>query len=249
MTIQIALCDDEKTELEKIKILLRAYEQKQTDADLMIDCFEHTDQLLDRIRERGYAPDLVFMDIYMSEEGGQAAPMGMDAARQLRDMGSRTRLIFLTASKEHALDAFDVEASQYLLKPASADRLFYILDRFLEDADKEQKKYILLRVNGMLTRVSLNDIVYCEAHGKRQRIYMSDGTELLQNLTMVKIYEMCSVCPGFVKVGASYIIHLEHIESMNAQEVQMDNGRTIYLPRGTYRCLREQYFDHYCGGV
>lgn len=59
--------------------------------------------------------------------------------------------------------------------------------------------------------------------------------------------EMCSACQELVKVGASYIIHLEYIDSLNAQEVQMDNGKKIYLPRGTYRLLREQYFDYYCG--
>lgn len=45
---------------------------------------------------------------------------------------------------------------------------------------------------------------------------------------------------------ASYIVHLEHIVSLNAHEVHTDLGQKIYLPRGTYRCLREQYLDYYC---
>lgn len=77
---------------------------------------------------------------------------------------------------------------------------------------------------------------------------MTDGAKVLQNLTMAKIYEMCSPCQNLVKVGASYIIHLEHIDSLNAQAARMDNGQKIYLPRGGYRLLREQYFDYYCSG-
>lgn len=92
----------------------------------------------------------------------------------------------------------------------------------------------------------LSDVVCCEAQGKHQCIYMADGTELLQNLTMAKLYEMCSGCKEFVRVGVSYIINLEHIDSLNAQEVLLDNGQKIYLPRGAYRCLREQYFEYYC---
>lgn len=64
---------------------------------------------------------------------------------------------------------------------------------------------------------------------------------------MAKIYEMICDFQEFVKVGASYIINLEHVDSLNAQETKMDNGKKIYPPRGAYRLLWEQYFDYYCG--
>lgn len=92
----------------------------------------------------------------------------------------------------------------------------------------------------------LNDIVCCEALGKRQRVHLVDGTVLRQSMTMTKLYEMCAPCQGLVKVGVSYIIHLGHIASLSAQEVQMDNGMNIFLPRGTYRPLRGQYMDYFC---
>ena len=95
--------------------------------------------------------------------------------------------------------------------------------------------------------MSLNDVVYCEAQRKQQCIYLADGTELIQNLTLEKIYNMCSVYQEFVRIGSSYIVNLEHVVSLNAQEVNLDNGQKIYLPRGAYRSLREQYFDYYCG--
>lgn len=247
MTYQIALCDDETAELEKIEKLLSAYEKEHTGANFCIARFEHTEELLDRVREQRYTPDLVFMDICMPGAAGKTVPLGMEAAKRLRDMGSRAWLFFLTMSKEYALDAFDVEASGYLLKPVSKDKLSAALDKFRKDAEREWKRYVILRVEGRLQKVLLNNIVYCEAQGKRQCLYMADGTELFQTLTIVRLYEMLA-CQELVKVGASYIIHLEHIDSLNAKEVCMDNGHKIYLPRGTYRGLREQYFDYFCGG-
>lgn len=247
MTIKIALCDDETTELTKTEKMLSDYEQKHPGSEFMIECFESTDELLHMMKEGKYMPHLIFMDIYMPGATGENVPLGMEAARQLRDMGSRANLIFLTTSKEHALDAFEVEAAQYLVKPVQTDKLFSLLERFSKEVKEEREKYILLRVDGMLKKVLLDDIVYCEAQGKRQCIYMADGTEVLQNLTMARIYEMCADCPELVKVGASYIIHLEHIVNLNVQEARMDNGKKIYLPRGTFRLLREQYFDYYCG--
>lgn len=247
MTIQIALCDDETAELNKTEEILGAYEQKHTDADFTIERFKRADELLCMVREGTYSPHLIFMDVYMPGETGESIPLGIDAARRLRDMGNGAKLVFLTVSKEYALDAFEVEAFQYVLKPVQQEKVFSLLDRFRKETEKEREKFILLRVEGKIMKVLVKDIVYCEAQKKQQCIYLADGTKLVQNLTMAKIYEMCSHCQELVKVGASYIVHLGHIVSMNAQEIQMDNGRKVYLPRGTYRLLREQYFEYYCG--
>lgn len=235
---RIALCDDEAAELDKLEHMLRFWRRQHAECEFSVERFLDADKMLCRILEEGYSPDLLLLDIYM--QGRQ----GMEAARELRKMGRRCGILFITSSKEHALEAFGVDAVQYLVKPVSEHALFPVLDRFIEDM-KAKKKYILLKDNGM-KRVELHDIVYCEAQKKNQCICLADGTELLQNMTLAKVYEMLSVCREFVKVGISYIVNLEHIDNLDAREVRMDNGKTIYLPRGAYRGLREQYFDYYC---
>ena len=234
---QIAICDDEQAELDKLKHLLVSWRSQHGECDFTIECFPDADEMLCRISEEGYEPDLLLLDIYM--QGKQ----GMEAARELRKMGKRFGILFITSSREYALEAFGVDAVQYLVKPVSDKELFPVLDRFLEEM-KTRKKYILVKDRGV-RRVEIHDIIYCEAQKKSQRICLIDGTELLQNMTLSKVYEMLSVCREFVKVGISYVINLEHIVSLNAREAQMDNGKTIYLPRGAYRGLREQYFDYY----
>lgn len=247
MTVQIALCDDETTELNKTEKLLSAYEKKLPDLEFVIQCFEDAGKLLAMAKDDNYSPDLVFMDIYMSGEQGQNIPLGIEAAKKLRNIGSKAKLFFLTASEEYALEAFNVEASGYLVKPISEDKLFPKLNVLLEGTGLDRRKCILLKRAEKIIKVPLNDVVYCEGQRKRQCIYMADGTKLLQNLTMAKIYDLCSVYQKFVRVGSSYIVNLEHIESLNTQEASLDNGQKIYLPRGTYRCLREQYLEYYCG--
>ena len=74
---------------------------------------------------------------------------------------------------------------------------------------------------------------------------MSDGTELLQSITMSKLYEKLSEYEMFVRIGVSYIINLEHVTDINVREVYMDNGKVIYIPRGAYTILREQFFGYY----
>ena len=246
MTYLIALCDDETAELDKTEELLSAYEKNHPELDFMVERFESAEELLYMVEERNYAPDLIFMDIFMPGQEGMSVSLGIDAARRLRDMGNKAKLCFLTTSREYALEAFDVDAAQYLLKPVAKDRIIAVLDRFLEETEENRKKYILLKIEGRIVKVAAKDIVYCEAQGKTQRMYLTDGSEQLLRMTLTELYEMLSGYREFVRVGVSYIINLEHINSLNAQETTLDNGRGIYLPRGTYRCLREQYFEYYC---
>lgn len=245
----IAVCDDEPAELEKTEKMLGNYEKNHPGLDLLIRRFESANELLHLVREENYTPDLIFMDIYMPDKENNSydsSPFGMKAARILRNMDYKGKIIFLTTSREYALEAFDVDALQYMVKPVSEGKLFSVLDNLLKDIEEEKKKYILLRIEGKLVRVSLNDIVYCEAQGKTQCLHLADGTQYILRMTMAEIKEQLSQYQEFTRIGAAFIVHLGYINSLNAKEICMDNGTKIYLPRGTYKSLREQYFHYYC---
>lgn len=237
---QIALCDDEEADLDRTEQMLRSYGKEHPELGFVMERFLNADSLIHRIGEKNYRPDFIFMDIYMSEKSG------IDAAKELRAMGNNGKLIFLTTSREHALDAFSVEASQYLVKPVTEEKLFSVLDRFLLEINERNKKYLLLRIEGRIQRVAVGDIVCCEAQGKLQYLYLSNHTQLGLRRTMAEIYEMLASYREFVRVGAAYIVNLEHVDSLSTQEVQMDSGKKIYLPRGSYHPLRERYFNYYC---
>lgn len=245
MTYLTALCDDETAEIDKTEELLDAYVQTHPGVDFMIERFESADELLFRIEDRGYEPDLVFMDIFMPGEKGDQESLGMEAAKKLRDMGSRAGLFFLTTSREYALEAFDVDAAQYLLKPVTQDRLSAALEQFLKK-EEERKRYLLLKMEGRHAKVPVNDIVYCEAQGKIQCLHLADGGKYMLRMTLAELYGQLSFYQEFVRVGAAFIVNLEYIDSLGKQDVCMTGGGRIYLPRGAYKGLREQYFNYYC---
>ncbi len=246
MTYLIALCDDEKAELDKTEKILNDYEKKHPEINFTIECFESADELLYMIREKNYTPNLIFLDIFMPGHKGQQDSLGMEAAKELRDMGSRANLVFLTTSREYALEAFDVDASQYLLKPVTEKKMSDALDRLLEFADAERKKYILLRIDGRLAKVQVSDIVYCEAQGKKQCLHLVNSGEIVLRMTMTELYELLSEYPEFVRIGAAFIVNMDCIDSMSAQDICLNTGKKIYLPRGAYRTLKEMYFKYYC---
>lgn len=237
---QIALLDDETEELNKTIQILDRYESVHTENSFEVECFESAEKFLRQVTDEQYAPDLIIMDIYMPDK------MGIDVAKELRSMGNKCRIIFLTTSKEHALDAFEVEATQYLLKPISAERLCPVLDRIMEEDEEARRKYLLLRIENRIRRVAVSDIAYCEAQGKMQYLQLTDGSNCVLRATLTEIYEQLVQYHEFVRVGIGYIVNLEHIESLCRQELKMDNGKVLYLPRGSYGPLREKYFAYYC---
>lgn len=236
----VALCDDETRELNKTEVMLKNYSRRNPAYDIETERFEQAEALLEKIEVNDYRPDLILMDIYMPEK------MGIEAAKELRSMGHETRIVFLTTSREHALEAYQVDAVQYLVKPVEETALFSVLDKFLKGAEKEKKKYLLFRNEGKISRIAAEDIVCCEARRKYQCVYLVDGSELLLHTTMTAVREKMRDFPEFVSVGVSYIVNLRHLVSLNSDKIAMEGGRTIYLPRGSYKMLREQYFRYYC---
>lgn len=237
----IALCDDEVEQLHKTERMLAKYRENHSEESFRVESFENADLLLDLIEKGDYLPDLIMMDIYMPDK------TGIEAAKQLRRMGNRSRIVFLTTSRDYALDAFEVDAAQYLVKPLSEEKLFPLLDRFMEAIGEERRRYILMRIEGMLQRIAVDDIVYCEAQGKIQYLHFENGTQCMLRVTMAKIVEMLSPYPEFMRVGVAYLVNMEHIECVGKLEIQMDTGKKIYPPRASYQAVREKYFAYYCG--
>lgn len=236
---QIALCDDDAKELDKVADMLESYCGQAGAKEFLVRRFDSGDSLLETAGKTDYAPDLVFMDIYMPGSSG------IEAAKKLKKMGRSCGIIFLTSSRDHALDAFSVDALQYLVKPVSRKTLFSVMDKAV--ARVREENYLLFETDSQVCRVTVSDIVYCEANRKKQCVRLRSGESLFLSMTMAKLGELLFAYRDFAKVGVSYIVNLAHVEQLDRQTLLMDDGSTIHLPRGSYSALREKYFSYYLG--
>lgn len=235
---QIAICDGETTELYRVEHMLRGRHSPFAESALLLKCFTNTEDLLRKVETEHYEPDILVMDISLSGESG------IETVRKLQGMGSCKWVIFFASSAEYALAAFGVAAVSYLLRPISEKAFFRALRRILEQMQHDRCQYVLFEVNYHVRRLALGDIIYCEAQGKKQCIYMSGGEYVLLRMTMTRLREILCVYKEFVGIGVSYIVNLGHVESWNRQTLLLDNGQEIYLPRGAHRRLPGM---QYCG--
>lgn len=150
MTYRIAVLDDNEADLQRTEEMFSAYSAAHPAHELQTACFTHTEPFMESVCRTGHdgagawAFDILLMDIYLPDGNG------MNCARTLRENGYEGIIIFQSSSEEHAIEAYQVDAIQYLLKPVSQERFFAAMDRVAEELEKCQIKRSVQETDGLL---------------------------------------------------------------------------------------------------
>ena len=235
---EIALCDDESTELEKIENLLSLFQQERNDSmQYKIAKFESAEELLAQVRQKGYRPNLLLLDIFMTGK------TGMEAADELRKEKCDVPIVFLTASTEYALEAYELDALQYLVKPFGKEKFFHAMDIAFDKVWKKEEP-LVIKVAGGVCQMQPDDIFYCETQKNYQILY-TRSENLRVRMTAGNLYAILQRFPQFQKCGSSYILNMNHIVALHKDEVKMDNGRKIFIPSSKAAEFKKAYFAYY----
>ncbi len=181
-TLNVMVIDDEHLARSRIKTLLaECYEPP-----CILEA-EASDAMEAMAKLRGAAVDVVLLDIHMPGSSG------LQLARELRKLRPELAIIFVTAHAEHAVDAFDLDVTDYLTKPVRAERLQKALHKALlkkeqsaqvlyRPSDDLAQKFVIIQDRGRTERVPLSEVLYFKAELKyvtvrtAQRSYILDGS-------------------------------------------------------------------------
>ena len=235
--LKIAVCDDEQLYLDKTHAMLEQY-AATNDVALTAEAFVSPSALLDSI-EAGERYAIYLLDIYMP------GISGMSVATELRSKGVRSPIIFLTSSTEHAVEAFGVDATHYLLKPYTQKNFFAAMDKAMQSISAHAEESIVLKIGGEYQNIPAHHILYCEAADNYQRLWMKDGSELLVRMTASALYGLLTAFGCFHRCGRAYILNLDHIAKVTASSAVLKNGAELSLPRAAVAPLRTAFFDHF----
>lgn len=184
-----------------------------------------------------HCPQLVFLDIQLGDGSG------FEVLEKIT--WKNFKVIFVTAYSEYALEAFRVNAVQYLLKPVENDALtaavqqclqapgFFPrqeLPRLLEGADVQKRKVCFPSTEGY-NFYTVNEIIRCEADNNYSRLYISDKEQLYLSKTLKEVEEQLSGY-GFVRVHKSHLINGQHIRKYLNREggcLLMSDGAIVPL--------------------
>lgn len=180
----------------------------------------HTDALK---HIRKYPVELLFLDIQMPKISGITFYKGLE---------QNIAVIFTTAFHDYAVEGFNLDATDYLVKPFSFERFQEAIKKAIFRqtvlTNSNALEFISVRSNYRLHRVFLNDIMFIQALDNYIIISLMSGQKLTAQIPMKEILTKLPTSL-FIRIHRSYIISLNHIETTNQKTVQI-NG--VDLPIG-----------------
>ena len=199
--IKCVLIDDEPLALE----LLEAHVAR-TEGMELLQSFTNPIEALQQLDE--LKPDLIFSDIQMPELSG---------VQFSKIVGDRYPLIFTTAYDQYALQGYELDVVDYLLKPISLERFQKAIDKFRSrqqhiPATNETAvpEYIFVKSEYKTLKINLADIHYIK--GMADYVTIVTKEKKIHTLENLKHYEAILPAPNFMRVHKSYIIAMDKIE-------------------------------------
>ncbi|MEG2440522.1 MAG: LytTR family DNA-binding domain-containing protein [Acetivibrio sp.] len=238
--MQIALCDDDSQDLEYINQQLENYKRSRTGLEWEIIQYSSSEKLCQEIQE-GKKFDLYLLDIWMPEK------TGIDIGRLIRSEQERGEIIFITASKEHALEAFDVQAVRYLLKPVKEEVLFEAMDFAISLVTREEPRFFF-KTNEGIHSIPYSQIEYLECASRTIQIKMTNGkTEssiFIRQSFETEVEELLQT-PNFLQTHKSYVVNMEAVEIFSAKELKMKSGMCIPISKNRQTEVKRRYLEFF----
>lgn len=163
--------------------------------------------------------DLMLLDINMPLLSGLSLA---------KTIPSHTKVIFVTAYSEHAVEAFELNVLDYLLKPVSFERFIKAIQKLIPAnnlAVQESKNFITVKQGKKTLKVNIEDILYCEAKGNNTYIFLTDNTHLDVYTPVTKLL---SELPKelFTRVHRAFIVNNSKVKAVENNLIHI-SGITV----------------------
>lgn len=166
--------------------------------------------------------DVIFLDIKMPRILG---------TEFLKNLSHPPKVIFVTAYREYAVDGFELDAVDYLVKPVSFERFFKAITKLnrlvgKETSDVETSSapssaaFVYLKVDKDMKKVIINDIAYIESWKDYVMVYLNDGKHFLVKQSITAMENLLSE-HKFLRVHRSYMVSLDKVSGYNGLSVQL----------------------------
>ncbi|MBN9297738.1 MAG: response regulator transcription factor [Filimonas sp.] len=215
-TIRCLIIDDEPPARE----IIRRYIDQVPNVELIGECSNAMDALV-QLQQKPV--DLIFLDIRLPQL------TGTDFLKTLRNP---PKVIFTTAYQEYALEGYELDAVDYLLKPIRFDRFIKAINKAFqlsgyktmpEEApvreSHQQDSFVYFRADRKMVKVMLTDILYIESMKDYVKVIMTDG--LLVTKQSITSVEAMLPAKMFIRCHRSFIVSLAHIKTFTTEVIEI----------------------------
>lgn len=230
---QIALVDDDALFLENLSSQVQQILQ-QAEVPHTLHAFAAAPQLL-LTMENGFQYDLFLLDIMMGDWNGLAL------AQQIRGMGISAPIVFITSTKEYALDGYRVQALHYLLKPVDPPALQELLLKTCRMKQEAHARALTIQHNRDYRKIPLEDIEYIEQVGRKAVIHTF--SEQFQSSDSLSHVAAGLPAEMFVRCHQGYAVNLQHIMLLHGPNLETRSGQLLPISRSRSKELKKAFLQ------
>lgn len=219
--MNIAIVEDLQFDYETLRNMLEGCLREQR-VEFELRWFQTGEAFLADFSAGRY--DLLFLDMLLGD-----GISGMDAARVVRSKGCRAPMVFTTGERDYAVEGYEVQAADYLLKPYQRERLQAVLTRVL--AALRARRYLVVQTGRETRRVCLDELLWAETQNHIVELHLSGGEtvratqsfeEFAQSLPPLFQFQCC--CRGV-------IVNLEYADRLQGGDFLLRDGQTVPVSR------------------
>lgn len=223
--MRVAICDDDAAMREHYAELIKLVAEGHGKT-VEVEQFKTGEQLLFSLADKKTPPDIAFLDIFMPGVDG------IDLGTQMRKSGFIGSIIYLTRSKDHMLPAFDVGATNYVIKgdEYGSDRFERVFLKAAAQAEQRKRKYILLNGISEHRNIAIESIRYFEVNRHICVVHYGYDESFEFVSTLGKAENM--LLPyGFVRVHKSFLVNCAAVRGYNFKRIVLEDGTEVPIGR------------------
>ncbi|MBV6642267.1 MAG: response regulator transcription factor [Cyclobacteriaceae bacterium] len=161
--------------------------------------------------------DLLFLDVQMP---------GLTGIQLLKNLKTKPMVIFITAYKNYAVESFELDVLDYLVKPVPFERFLKSVTKALEfhnlnQKGQKNKEYLFVNADYTLLKVTIKNIVYIEGLKDYIKIFLTTSTKPVITRLSMKAMEESLPSDQFIRTHKSFIIAVEHIISIRKNRIKL----------------------------
>lgn len=226
--IKAIIVDDEPLAHDVLKHHLREH----SDLQIVAQCANATEALAVLANQ---TIDLLFLDVQMP---------ALTGIELLKVMANKPQVILVTAYKEYALEGFDLDVTDYLLKPVSAKRLSQAIDKVrarhknsASAANNTAKttSHVTLKVDRSKQKFAIKDIDYIEAYGNYVKIWHASNATLVSSTLKNLLDEV--PCGTLLQTHKSFAVNVNKIQSVGTDKIILTNGSMVKVGKSFKRTV------------
>ena len=218
--MKTAICDDNTTDCSLIYTAITTNSIINS-SDIVM--YNSGNALLSDIKQN-VTYDIIFLDVEMPEIDG------ITLGKLIKTLSPNSCIVFITNYPQYAIEAFDCEATGYLLKPLDDNKTKETLYRVIEKYKKflqKQNNYHIIKMHNRKERILIKDIYWIKCE-KKHVIYMLKNTSYDTVGTLSDAYKALKDY-GFYQVHQGYIVNMDKIKKFESYYALLDNGAKVEI--------------------